>query len=159
MNRRQMLMMPGVAAAAAGTALADIPPRRPPTTTGVSRKRVSKYGKGSEMYKVPKTAAKSAKYIAFLTGLLGLTLDQQQQISSIFASAMEAQAALRTNRKTARQSLVAAVQNGNSGLAGQIAAALGLLTAQHLAAGAGANLQFLQVLTPEQQSQLAQFHA
>jgi len=156
MNRRQMLMIPGAAAAAAGAALAEVP-RRPPT--GVSRKRVSKYSKGSEIYKVPKTAAKSAKYISFLTALLGLTIGQQQQIASIFDSAMQAQSSVRTGMKTARQSLIAAIQNGDSAAVGQITSGLGLLTAQHLAAGASANMQLLQVLTAAQQAQLAQFQA
>lgn len=156
MNRRQMLLIPGAAVAAAGAALAEIPPH-PPTTIGVSRKRVSKYSRSTEIYKVPKTTAKSAKYIAFLTTLLGLSSSQQQQISSIFASAMQAQATLHASMKTARQSLVTAVQNGDTAAVGQITSGLGLMEAQHLVAGANANIQFLQALTAAQQAQLVQF--
>ncbi len=158
MNRRQMLLIPGAAAAAAGAALAEIPPH-PPTVTGISHKRVSKYSKSSEIYKVPKTAAKSTKYVAFLTTLLGLSTDQQQQITSIFASAMAAQSTLHTNMKTARQTLVTAVQNGDTTAVGQITSGLGLMQAQHLATGANANMQVLQVLTPAQQALLAQFES
>ena len=158
MNRRQMLMIPGAAAAAASAALAEVPPH-PPTVMGVSHKRVSKYSKSSEIYKVPKTAAKNTKYVAFLTTLLGLTTDQQQQITAIFTSAMQSQTTLRASMKTARQTLVTAVQNGDTNAIGQVTSGLGLLTAQHLAAGANANLQFLQILTPAQQSLLVQFQS
>lgn len=159
MNRRQMLMIPGAAAAAAGAVLAETPLHPPTVIAGVSRKSVSKYSRSSEIYKVPKTATKSAKYVTFLTTLLGLTTEQQQQISSIYASAMQTQTTLRTNMKTARQTLVTAVKNGDSSAVGQVTSGLGLMQAQHLAAGASANIQVLQVLTPSQQTQLEQFQA
>ena len=72
---------------------------------------------------------------------------------------MQTQATLRTNMKTARQTLVTAVKNGDSSAVGQVTSGLGLMQAQHLAAGASANIQVLQVLTPSQQTQLEQFQA
>ena len=155
MNRRDMLLLPG-AALAAGTALAQTATPEPaPVRT--SHKSLLKYGSTKELYKVPKTAAKSAKYIAVLTAVLRLSESQQQQAATIFTSAMQSHTTLRANIKTAHQGLAAAVRNGDSGAVSQISANLGLSKAQFLNIAANANLQFLQILSTDQQARLAQF--
>jgi len=160
MNRRQMIMLPGVALVA-GQAVAEAaqPPARGarPASQRVSHKVLLKYDRPKAISKIPKTEAKTAKYLASLTTLLALSAPQQEQATSLFAAAVTARKAIRDNMKTARQSLTTAIKNNDSTGIGQLSVALGNLTAQMTAAGASASAAFYQILTFEQQSMLTQF--
>jgi hypothetical protein len=160
MNRRQMMMIPGVALVA-HRGFAQVAHMSEPGSVRavphVSHKVLLKFSRPKAISKVPKNEAKSAKYLSSLTTLLSLTSDQQAQAGTIFAAAVTAHAALRTNLKTARTNLGTAIRNNDSAGINQASGAIGNLTAQITAAGANANAAFFQILTPDQQSKLAQF--
>ena len=66
MNRRQMVILPGVALAATrGFAQTQQPAAIPSGSGAVSRKAMARYGHLKYTYKVPHTASKQAKYISF----------------------------------------------------------------------------------------------
>jgi Spy/CpxP family protein refolding chaperone len=117
----------------------------------------AKYGRAKYAYKVPKTAAKQAKYISFLSTLLSLTPTQQQQSANIFTAGSSAKVALRAQVRAAHDSLSEAVKTNNETNINQASAAVGALGAQKRAIGAQANASFYQLLTPAQQATLAQF--
>ena len=146
------MILPGVAAIAASEGLA----RTKGTPSEVSRSRLKKLSRPKSLYKIPKTEAKTAKYIGRVSPLLELTPDQQQNATVIFTEAVMATNGLRSNLKTARLSLADAVKNGNRGLIEQISAMIGSLEAQRHAIGANANAAFFQTLTQEQRSKLSQ---
>jgi Spy/CpxP family protein refolding chaperone len=159
MNRRQMIMLPGVALVAqqvsAQAAQAPGAGSRP-ASQHVSHKVLLKYDRPKAISKVPKSAAKTAKYLSSLTTLLGLSSAQQEQATAIFAAAVAARTPIRANMKTTRQALTTAIKNNNSTGIAQLSVALGNLTGQHTAAGANANAAFYQILTADQQSMLTQ---
>ena len=155
MNRRQMVILPGVALAASRgfsqTATTD--------SVSLSHKAVARYGRRKASYTVPKSEAKQAKYIRFLTTLLSLTPGQQAEAATIFATASAAVAEVKKNRKSARQTLGQSVSNNDNSRIRQTSIAIGTLTAQHHSIGAGANAAFFQLLTPDQQAKLTQFRS
>jgi hypothetical protein len=160
MNRRQMIMLPGAALVARqgfaqGAQLSEAVAERP--VQHVSHKVLLKFTRPKAVSKVPKTEAKSAKYLNSLTTALSLSSDQQQQAGTILAAAVTAHATLRASLKTARASLSVAVRNNDSAGINQASGVIGNLTAQITAAGANANAAFYHILTPDQQSKLAQF--
>jgi hypothetical protein len=159
MNRRQMMMIPGVAlAASGGSALATQISGAGSQTASqhVSHKILLKYDRPKAISKVPKTEAKTTKYLNSLNVLLALNTAQRQQAAAIFTAAVTVQAGIRSNMKAARQGLTTAIKNNDSAGISQGATALGNLTAQLTAAGANANAAFYQILTPDQQSKLTQ---
>jgi hypothetical protein len=165
MNRRQMVLLPG-AALIAGEAFAqsqsDTLASRTPTSTGSlsghkAMKQATKYGRAKYSYKIPKTPAKQAKYISFLSTLLSLSSAQQQQAASIFSAAIAAKTALRPQVQAAHGELSDAVKSNDGAGITQASAAIGTLGAQRRALGAQANASFYQTLTATQQVTLAQF--
>src|SRR4051794_27409729 len=114
MNRRQLMLITGATAAAAGVAHAGVisGSSSSSATQRASYKALLKLGRARSSYKIPKTETKRAKYLAALTAGLSLTPDQQQQADAIFTSALTARTALHAGMKTARQSLRGAVVNG-----------------------------------------------
>ena len=155
MNRRQMVILPGVALAASrGFAQTS-----ETAAATVSHKALARYSRLKSFSKVPKSEAKQAKYIRSLTTLLSLTPNQQTEAASIFAKASAAVAELKTTRKTARRTLGESVSNNDNGRIRQTSIAIGTLTAQHHSIGAGANAAFFQLLTPDQQAKLTQFRS
>ncbi len=155
MNRRQMVVLPGIALAASRgfsqTATAD--------SVSLSHKAVARYGRHKASYTVPKSEAKQAKYIRFLTTLLSLTPNQQTEAASIFAKASATRAELKTTMKTARRTLGESVGNNDNGRIRQSSIAIGTLTAQRHSIGASANAAFFQLLTADQQAKLTQFRS
>jgi hypothetical protein len=117
MNRRQMIMLPGVAMVASQvTARAA---QAPGTGTQrasrrVTRKLVLKYDRPKAICKVPKSEPKLAKYLRSLTALLDLNAAQQQQAAAIFSAAVTAQAGIRSDLKLSRQALANAVVSNDS---------------------------------------------
>jgi hypothetical protein len=135
-----------------------------PTPTGLlsprkAMKAAARYGRAKYSYKVPKTAAKQAKYISFLSGLLTLSPAQQQQGASIFTAATVSRTALRNQVQTAHEALSEAVKTNNPSSMNQASAAIGALGAQRRAQGAMANSSFYQLLTPAQRATLAHFQS
>src|SRR5580658_2392993 len=116
MNRRQMVILPGIALAA-GRAFSqtEAAARTSSTTPGtVSHKKMAKYSGLKSFYTVPKSAAKQAKYISFLTELLQLTPTQQTQAASIFSGAGISHKTVKKSVKASRQTLAQAVKNNDS---------------------------------------------
>jgi Spy/CpxP family protein refolding chaperone len=152
-------MLPGVALVAqqVSAQAAQVPGAGfKPASQRVSHKVLLKYDRPKAISKVPKTEAKTAKYLNSLNALLGLTSAQQQQAAAIFAAAVTVRTAIRGNMKVARQGLTTAIKNNDSAGISQLSASLGNLTGQHTAAGASANAAFYQILTADQQKQLTQ---
>jgi|SRR5580700_2925351 Spy/CpxP family protein refolding chaperone len=157
MNRRQMMMFPGVAAAAAaGQSLANAQSSLPPIPSSGT---VAKYGTSKATYKIPKTETAKTKYENFLNTLLGLSASQQQQIDAILTAAILNRNELHGRLKTARQSLAQAVVGSNSSAIGQLTGSIGSLTGQVRSNAATANAGIYQVLTANQQATLAQFQS
>src|SRR2546423_327867 len=126
MNRRQLMMLSGAAAAVAAPGLAQT---QAASGSRASTKALLKLSRPKSSYKVPKSDAKKKKYLKSLSTALTLTPDQQAQADAIFASALTARAALRGSLKTARQSLRDAVKNMDAAAMERMSAAVGSLKA------------------------------
>ncbi len=162
MNRRQVMMLPGVALVAhqASAQVAQASGARPGAASRrVSHKILLKYDRPKALSKIPKTEAKVAKYLYSLNALLVLNSTQQQQASSIFSAASAIVAGIRSNTKAARQSLATAIKNNDTAGISQLSITLGNLHAQQIAAGSNANAAFFQILTADQQSKLTFFQS
>ena len=94
--------------------------------------------------------------VQFLTTVLSLTPDQQQQATTIFTNAANADASARGNLKTAHQTLKTAIQNNDAATIEQTATAIGTLTAQTTANNAKAQAAFYQILTADQKTKYGQ---
>lgn len=158
MNRRQMVVLPGIAALAVSRGFSQTPDAvsASPRSGVISHKALSHYSSVKSFFTIPKSAAKQTKYINFLTTYLSLLPNQKSQTESIFASATASKAELKTSIKAARQSLSQSVKNNNVGGIGQASAAIGTLVAQRHSIGANANAAFFQLLTGDQQAKLSQ---
>jgi Spy/CpxP family protein refolding chaperone len=163
MNRRQVIMLSGAAAAAAGHAIA-----KTHQTTGLSATAVSprasykallRLSRPKSSHKVPKNDARKAKYIRSLSAALTLTPGQEQQADAIYSNALAARATLHASLKTARHNLHNAVKRMDSALIDQLSSMVGNIRAQRVAAGANANAAFYRILTPDQQSKLIRFQS
>jgi hypothetical protein len=156
MNRRQLMLIPG-AALVAEQAFAQAQSMSK-AVTGVpvhqSKKQLLKLSRTRSVTKVPKTEIKAAKYVRSIGAYLGLSADQHQQASTILAAARGTLTTIRTSLKPARQSLSAAAQTNDTGAINQASALIGSLTAQRMAAAAGAHAAFYQMLTSAQQAKL-----
>jgi hypothetical protein len=159
MQRRLFLTIPGVTAAFAASqafgqvrqkANMAVPPR-------ASRKVLIKHSGSKAFYKVPKNAAKEAKYLSTLTVVLSLNAAQQQQAAAIFTNAANTSTSIHSDLKASRKALVEAIKNNDSGGIAQASMTLGTLTSQCISNGALANAAFFQLLTPDQQAKLCQF--
>jgi len=158
MNRRSVIALPGIAAFAASRAFGQAQE----TTSAndgphVSHKTLAKHTGAKAAYKVPKSAAKQARYLNSLTAMLSLTTGQQLQAAAIFTNAAAARASAHSSLKAARKALSDAVRINDTGAMSQASTALGVLTSQHISSGALANAAFFQLLTPDQQTKLAQY--
>lgn len=157
MNRRQMVILPGIAlvASRAFSQTQSAAPAAPASVT-LSKKKLARYSGLKSFYTVPKSAAKQGKYISFLTTLLGLTPSQQTQAASIFASATTAYSTLKQSMKAARRTLAESVQyNDTNGIA-NATASIGTLVAQHYSIGASTQAALVQTLTFAQRTTLLQ---
>jgi hypothetical protein len=157
MNRRQMVVLPGIAfAATKGFSQTTDAVSAPSRSAATSHKVLSHYGRLKSFSKVPKTAAKQAKYITFLTAHLSLLPNQQEETAGIFAGASAKEATLKASMKAARQSLGESVKNNDLAGIGKNAEAIGKLVAQRHTIGANANAAFFHLLTADQQAKLGQ---
>ena len=96
--------------------------------------------------------------VSFLTNQLGLSADQQQQATTIFTNAMSGMQSFHQQMHSAHEAMQAAVSKGDNAAIDQAAAAIGNLTAQQAAAHARAEMQFVQILSGDQQAKFAQLH-
>jgi len=160
MKRRELLAGPGVAGIAAFAASRAFgqtqEPSRVPVGT-VSRKARSKETTTKAAYALPKNATKQAKYLSSLTALLSLTASQQQQATSIFTSAVNNRIGIHATMKSVRKVLATAVTNNDGNGWTTAASQIGTLMTQFVTNGAAANAAFYQILTPSQQTILAQY--
>ena len=156
MNRRQLMMLSG-AAAAASPSLAQS--TRSAVTPRASAKVLLKFSRARSSYKIPKSDAKKVKFLGSLSSALTLTADQQSQADAIFSNAVTARAALRASLKTARQNLRYAVKNMDTASIERMSAAVAGLKAQRILIGARANASFFRTLTLDQQARLIQFQS
>lgn len=158
MNRRQMVVIPGIALAASrGFSQTS---QAAPATSGsgsLSRKAMARYSRSKTAYTVPRSAAKQTKYISFLTTLLTLSPGQQAEAATIFSAASSSDAALKKTIKTHRKNLGKSVSNNDIQAINTTSAAIGKVAAQRHSIGAKANAAFLQILTADQQAQFIQF--
>jgi len=162
MNRRQMVLLPGTALLATEAFAQSQSATRTPTslgslTTHKALKSATKYGRSKYAYKIPKTPAKQAKYLNFLSALLSLSTTQLQQGANIFATASTSMSPLHAQAQAAHDALSVAIQANDGAAITQASAAIGALSAQRRALGAQANASFYQILTAPQQTTLANF--
>jgi Spy/CpxP family protein refolding chaperone len=155
MNRRHMFILPGAAVAAVASE-GLVRAQAAGGSAATSRKAVLKYTSPKASYKVPKNDTKSAKYLTYLTTLLGLSDAQQQQATSILSTAVSVRTSVRHELKATRKSLREAVMNNDTARIEQLSAAIGNLTGRRFANGANANAALFRVLTAEQQNKLTQ---
>jgi Spy/CpxP family protein refolding chaperone len=92
---------------------------------------------------------------AFLSSYLNLTPAQQAQQKTIFQNARQSAKPIRQQLRQTRQSLRAAIQANNTAQIQQLSASEGSQIGQLAAIRATARAQAYQVLTPDQQQQLA----
>jgi hypothetical protein len=157
MNRRQMVVLPGIAfAASQGFSQTPEAVSASSRSAATSHKVLAHYSRLKSFSKIPKTAAKQAKYISFLTTHLSLLANQQVETANIFAAASASEAGLKSSMKAARQSLGQAVKSNDIAAITKASAAIGTLVAQRHTIGANANAAFLQLLTSDQQAKLSQ---
>ncbi len=161
MNRRQMMILPGAAAVLAREGLADVGSATSASTAAarISKKAMKAASHPKASYKIPKSEGKKDKYVNFLSTLLTLNPSQKEQAAAIFTSAVNTRKQLRSDLKTARQSLRDAVRNNDSAAISQISASIGNIRAQLLSNAASANASFYQILAADQQATLAQFQS
>jgi Spy/CpxP family protein refolding chaperone len=155
MNRRNMVLLPGVALAA--TAIAQAQNSTPSATRGPSHKAISNYSGAKSYYYLPRSAAKQTKFITFLTAYLSLTTTQNAQAAAIFANASASAATVHSSIKTAKEALAVAVKYNDGASITQVTASIGSLIAQRHSLGASANAALYQVLTAQQQTMLNTF--
>lgn len=103
----------------------------------------------------PNPANFVARRVQFLTNLLGLTADQQQQATQIFTNEVTADTPLLSTLRTTRQSLRTAIQNNDQNGINQLSTTIGNLTAQITSNEALAQANFYQILTPDQRTKYA----
>jgi len=153
MNRREMVLL-SATAVAARKGLAQTSQTSSNPTARAASKALLKLTKSKASFKIPKTDAKTSKYVRTLTAALSLTTDQQGQAASIFSAAQGTRTTLRTSKKTALQNLVAAVKANDQAAIGQLAVTIGTLKAQMVSTGANAHAAFYRILTLNQQALL-----
>jgi Spy/CpxP family protein refolding chaperone len=157
MNRRQMVILPGIALAATrGFSQTSQAAAQSSSAATLSHKAIAHYSRLKSFSSVPKSAGKQAKYIAFLTTHLSLMSNQQAQLASIFAAASASDAEVKTNIKATRRSPGESVRNNDGAGINKTSAAIGTLVAQRHTIGANANAAFFQLLTADQQAKLNQ---
>jgi Spy/CpxP family protein refolding chaperone len=153
MERRTLLALPGLAALATGHALGEA---KAQAASGVSNKTLAAHSGSKSAYKVPAKATKLTKYMNGLTALLSLTAGQQQEATAVFTTASSSRASIQSGLKSARKALKDAVKSNDTAAISQATASLSALTGQKISNGALAHAKFFQLLTPAQQTVMAQ---
>lgn len=155
MNRRAMVILPGVALGASRAfAQTAATPSAPGT---VSHKAIARYSSLKSFYTIPKSEPKQAKYIGFLTTLLSLGQSQQTQAAKIFATASATHAEIKKSMHAARVDLGEAVKNNDTNGINRAAGVIGRLASEYHSVGANGQAAFYQTLTSDQQAKFNQF--
>ncbi|MBV9144531.1 MAG: Spy/CpxP family protein refolding chaperone [Acidobacteria bacterium] len=94
--------------------------------------------------------------VHFLSEQLSLTSDQQQQALAIFSNSATSLSSVHEQMKAAHEALRTAVQGNDTNGIQKAAQTIGNLTTQTTAAEATADAAFYKILTPDQQTKLAQ---
>ena len=97
--------------------------------------------------------------VAYLTTVLTLTSAQQTQVTTILTNATANQSTIHTSMKTAHSNLQTAIRANDAAAMEQAANSIGILTGQEALAHAKTEAAIYQVLTPEQQTKMAQLDA
>jgi Spy/CpxP family protein refolding chaperone len=157
MNRRQMVVLPGIALAASrGFSQTSQAAATSSVSGTVSHKALSHYTRLKSLSTIPKSAGKQAKYISFLAAHLSLSTGQQAEAADIFAAASTSVAQLKTTIKTTRKSLGESVKNNDSVGIDKTSLTIGKLVQQRHSISAKANAAFYQTLTADQQAKFSQ---
>ena len=144
MERRTLLVLPGIAALAAGHQV--LGETQAQAKSGISNKALASHGGSKSAYKIPAKATKVTKYVNGLAALLSLTPEQQQEAAAIFTTASASRQSVQSGLKPARKSLKDAVKNNDTAAISQAAASLSALTGEKIASGALAHAKFFQLL-------------
>jgi Spy/CpxP family protein refolding chaperone len=111
----------------------------------------------------PNEAGRAARMVqhrvAYLTTVLTLTSAQQAQVTTILTNAATNQSTIHTSMKTAHTNLQTAIRSNDTAAMEQAANSIGTLTGQETLAHAKTEAAIYQVLTPEQQTKMAQLDA
>jgi Spy/CpxP family protein refolding chaperone len=94
--------------------------------------------------------------VSYLTTVLSLTSSQQAQVTNILTNAEANQSATHTSMRTAHTNLQNAIHSNDAAAMEQAANTIGTLTAQETLAHAKTEAAVYQVLTPDQQTKMAQ---
>ena len=97
--------------------------------------------------------------VAYLTTVLSLTSTQQTQVTNILTNAQANRPTAHTSMKTAHTNLQNAIRLNDAAAMEQAANSIGSLAAQEALAHAKTEAAIYQVLTPEQQTKMAQLEA
>jgi hypothetical protein len=153
MNPRQMVILPGVALAAArGFAQTQQPAAMPSGSGPLTRKAMARYGH-LKYDKVPHTALKQPQYISFLSALLSLSPGRH------FTAASTAAGQLKATAKTHKKSLGASAAANAAGGIGQASVAIGKVASQRHTIDAKANAAFSRILTADEQETPTKFRS
>jgi len=107
----------------------------------------------------PDPATMAQHRVRFLTTMLSLTTQQQQQAMAIFTNAASALGPAHETMKTAHDALRTAVKNNDLAAITQASATIGNLVAEATATQAKADAAFNALLTPDQQAKFTQLEA
>jgi Spy/CpxP family protein refolding chaperone len=107
----------------------------------------------------PSAAERAQHHVKMLTTLLGLTAAQQQQATTIFTNAENAEQNLHQNERTTHDSLRTAIKNNDAAAIDQIAGTMAQGVAQRISTQAKADAAFYQLLNPEQQTKMSDLQA
>lgn len=99
------------------------------------------------------------RQVKTLTALLSLTSAQQQQATTIFTNAAEAQQPLMASNKEAHDTLRTAIKSNDGATIDRAANTIAQNTAQLTSIKAKADAVFYQVLTSEQQTKLSELES
>jgi periplasmic protein CpxP/Spy len=106
------------------------------------------------------TSTRSAKmtqhWVSYLTTVLSLTSAQQTQVTNIISTAATSKSSASSSMKTARTTLQNAIHSNDAAAMEQAVNSMSSLIAQNMLARAKVEAAIYQVLTPEQQTKMAQ---
>ncbi|MBZ5523844.1 MAG: Spy/CpxP family protein refolding chaperone [Acidobacteriia bacterium] len=102
----------------------------------------------------PDPATRIQHHVDFMTKELGLTTEQQQQVTAMLTSEAANAKNFHDQMRAAHDSLKAAVQKNDAAGIDQAATTIGNLTAQMTSSHAKSHAAFIQTLTPDQQTKL-----
>ena len=106
-----------------------------------------------------RAASKVQHRVAYLTTVLSLSSAQQTQVTNILTNGQANRSTAHTSMKTAHTNLQNAIRSNDAAAMEQAANSLGTLVAQEALAHAKTEAAIYQVLTPEQQTKMAQLEA